>query len=787
MQYRLILFALLMSGTWLSAQNSGTISGSVVDVTTKQPLAGANIEVLGSELGASSDADGYFVIASAPEDIYNLRISFLGYQTYVETDVRVVRGKSTYVEAIELPPVSVDGEAVVVTSGFAEQNREAPVSNFTYSREQIIRAPGAAGDIFRAIEALPGVSTSGGEFSAFSVRGGTPKENIILVDNIPFSKLTHFDGGSTEEQDAQGGRFSVFAPGTIEEANFRGGGFSAEFGGKISSVLDLKIREGNFDSPTIDGRFDVLGWEVNYNGPAYFRKNTSLFLSARHQDFDRILEITGQENTGSPSFTDIILKTTTQVNPNHKLSLLAMYIPENFERDLSHVEASDDLAETDLGNFDEESGLLGLNWRALTGKSSYLETTVYGGFRDQLAEVGNAVARTNTPQSAADFNTRKIFDIDEKENDYGLRSVFAILPTAATTFSIGINPILKDYDYSLRQNGLDTVYVFDDTDFRPTEDQKYLIRRPQDIDNSFSDSRVFLNSWAEFSFRPLDRLTTTVGLRHEYNDFNEDQNFSPRASVNYQFSGATRLSLAGGVHYQIPDFAFLAADAANLDLKNERAIHSIVSLTHLLRNNLKFIGEVYYKQFDDLIVRPDRTSSRYANSGDGWASGFDLALIRRLTNKFYGQINYSYSQSIRNDNNGEGEYDSDFNQPHIFSILAGYEFNREWAIAGKWRFATGRPTDSFIVHENIFDNPAFLRYSKQIVGNNDERLPNFHTFNVRIDYRKQLGSIAIVSFLDVVNVYNNLNVNENRFLPLNGATEEEGFGILPTIGIKLEY
>ncbi|MFB3056427.1 MAG: TonB-dependent receptor plug domain-containing protein, partial [Ignavibacteriaceae bacterium] len=117
--------------------------------------------------------------------------------------------------------------------------------------------------------------SSGGEFSAFSVRGGSPKENIILIDNIPFGKVTHFNGGS-EEQEAQGGRFSIFAPGLIEEANFQAGGFSAIYGGKFSSFLDLKIKEGNTENPTVDGRIDVLGWEVNYDGPLPALKNSNM-------------------------------------------------------------------------------------------------------------------------------------------------------------------------------------------------------------------------------------------------------------------------------------------------------------------------------------------------------------------------------------------------------------------------------------------------------------------------------------------------------------------------------
>ena len=103
------------------------------------------------------------------------------------------------------------------------------------------------------------------------------------------------------------------------------------------------------------------------------------------------------------------------------------------------------------------------------------------------------------------------------------------------------------------------------------------------------------------------------------------------------------------------------------------------------------------------------------------------------------------------------------------------------------RSDSGRPKDSYVVHRDVLEDPEFLRFSKEIVGNRDQRLDPFHTLNVRADYRRQLGRVALVGFLDVVNLYNYLNVNEERFNELNGTVDEQGFRILPTMGVKLEF
>ena len=208
---RTLTALVLLSATTLTAQNSGQISGKIADKATKQPLPDAVVAILGTKMGTTTDGEGHFTLTGVPEDIYKIQVSFIGYDSFLKTDVRVVRGKTTYVEEIELTQSVIETEETVVAAGYFREDAQAPISAFTYTRDEIRRAPGATGDVFRAMETLPGVSTSGGEFSAFSVRGGSPEENIILIDNIPFDKVSHFSGGSTEEQDKQGGRFSFFS------------------------------------------------------------------------------------------------------------------------------------------------------------------------------------------------------------------------------------------------------------------------------------------------------------------------------------------------------------------------------------------------------------------------------------------------------------------------------------------------------------------------------------------------------------------------------------------------
>ena len=150
-------------------------------------------------------------------------------------------------------------------------------------------------------------------------------------------------------------------------------------------------------------------------------------------------------------------------------------------------------------------------------------------------------------------------------------------------------------------------------------------------------------------------------------------------------------------------------------------------------------------------------------------------------------MSYSYLLSKRDDRDGEGEYNSDFHQPHIFNILGGYQFNKEWSVSAKWKYATGRPVDDYIVHSDVFNDPDYLRYSQEFTSNNSKRLPDTHSLNFRVDYRKQFSSkLALIAYIDLMNVYGRENPYDEKFLEKSGKTEIQGLESVPVIGLKLE-
>ncbi|HET6512081.1 MAG TPA: TonB-dependent receptor [Candidatus Kapabacteria bacterium] len=788
-----VVLALLFSSVHAqTTENLGSIRGRIVDKDTRQPLIGASVVLLsntqeGPKLGARTNNEGVFTIKNVPEDLYKLRISSMGYLTFIETDVRVIRNKATQIEDIALVGTKIEGDTAIVTTSLTVDDPIRPVSNYQYSAGEIRRSPGAAGDIFRAIETLPGVSGSGGEYSAFSVRGGSPRENIILVDNIPVDKTSHMEGGN-EAQDAQGGRFSIFSPVLIEQADFQGGGFGARYGGKNASVIELKIKEGNQENITADARYDVLGWEVNYNGPTYL-PSTSTMLSVRHNDFKNILKMIDQEEQGHPWFTDVIMKTTTEIDANNKVSLLGIYADEWYTRDMRHVVLSKNYSGTDLYTVDRIQAIGGLNWRTLIGDESFANFTAYIRQSNWAAQSGEAFFDSRTMSGRtlgeSDFARRdSIYLWDDKERELGLKSDMTFQLGSTVLLNAGAQVSHFDLDILRAQRGIDTIYSYDQNDPR-TAGQNFIIRDPR-FGNAHKEEEV-LNTAAylELPVNATDAFTITPGARWDYSDFNAKHYVSPRLSMNYKFDQETSLSFGSGIYYQLPEINSMIF-SADKSVENERAIHAILSFKTIVTEGLRLTVEPYYKKFDDLIARKDRVSREFANTGDGYAMGVDFGLLKRLDDQWYGQLNYSYGISKRRDREEQEYYNSDFNQPHVFNLLVGYEYNKNWQFSAKWKYATGRPTDSYIIHNDVHGLGGPLRYSQEITEENGERLDDFHTLNVRVDRRIQWGSLAIVAFLDVLNVYGRLNVNEARFLETDGTIDPRGFTIIPTFGLKLE-
>jgi len=776
------------------AQETGTIKGKIIEQSTKQPISGATVAIKNMPGGVITDSTGLFTIKNVPEGNYSLIISNVGYQQRVLNDIPVVRDKTYYQEIELLYDANKLGE-VTISSFKGEHNPLVPVSSYSFSREEIFRSPGAQGDIFRAIGILPGVVSSGGQYSAIAVRGQGTSDNIYMADDIPMFQVSHLEieGFNSGFNDPNGGRFSIFAPRVVDNATFQGGGFAAQYGRKSSSYLGLGIKEGNRETPFISGQFDLLGATLIYDGPSGFDKKTSVFASARYQNFYLLEKLINLSSAGLPSYGDFMIKTTTEINSKNKLSFIAMYNPELFDRQVTDVANSGNVNNDNNSNFVGRSktskSIIGLNLRTLLNKNSYWKNILYYrtlnvdnnlGFAYPLVnQAGNIISKNNIP-----FET-DLRHIKNNQGELGYRSIFT-RHSKNITVTAGIDLARVDLDYERNLKHTDTLYTFRQNDFRSDTSQHFLILQPKDFNSTFKDFAYNASGYVDLSFNLFSRLTLNPGIRYDYTGLAKNSTVSHRISGSLAVDAKQSINFAAGVYYQDPEYSDVASQPAGHILQSERTIQYILGYKIYFSPDLKFTAEGWYKQFDHMTVRPNSGQPFLNNNGTGYAYGADVNLTKRLSKKYYGQIGYSYMVSKRDDHDGLGTYNYIFSEPHTISLLGSYKPNEKWVFSGKFRYGTGRPTDSYIVHGNVFKNPGILRSSQEITGKNGDRLPDFISLDLRADYKVIKRNYSYTVFFDIVDVLNRFNPSAAIFQPLTGVTYSLGLAIFPTFGLVIE-
>lgn len=768
---------------------SGIIKGKILDKTTKQTLAGATILIKGTSTGTTTDTSGTFIVKNIQEGVYTLVVKYIGFQEKIINEVLVKRNKTSYLE-IEIEEATTGLKEVTVTAHKFENTRLTPVSNYGFSREEISRNPGAQGDIFRAIGMLPGVSSSGGEYSAIAVRGQGTRDNVYIVDDIPVSEVGHLESGSSGFNDPNGGRFSIFAPRVIDNAEFQGGGFNAQYGRRSASYLGLGIKEGNNENPTIDGQLDLMGVTINYDGPSYALKNTSLFLSARYQNLQQVENIANLKDLGLPKYQDFIFKSTSQMGTKNKLSVIAIYSPETFVRTTDNVKKDKKLNSLFLADIATAKTVIGVNLRTLIGKNSYVKNVLYytnttldnsyGNTFPQTDLSGNLINKNNIPFE------NNIKRIKYTESKIGFRSVHAVRFANSSNLTTGIDLDRVDLNNFRKLSRPDTSYVFNVNDFRPNPLQYFTIIDPAYYNVDINKFSYNASAYINYSFLILKKLSINAGIRYDYTGFASQNTISPRLSGSYQLNETNSINFATGIFYQDPVYSEIADQPTDKKLKNEEVTEFIIGYKKYITTDLKLTIEGWYKKFDHMVVRPIDGEVEQNNSGNGWANGIDINLTQRLTDKIHGQAGYSFMESKRNNNDGLGEYNFTFSQPNQFNFLIGYKPNKKWILSTKFRYATGKPTDEYMVHSNIFNDPKNIRYSEEITGRNKERVPDFISLDIRADYRFQIRQVSMTAFVDIVDVLNRQNVNGRSFNYILGKTYNDGISIFPTFGLKFQ-
>ena len=244
-------------------------------------------------------------------------------------------------------------------------------------------------------------------------------------------------------------------------------------------------------------------------------------------------------------------------------------------------------------------------------------------------------------------------------------------------FSAGVRLASVDLDFSTILDGDWIRYEFRTEDFRPDPTQKFIVLTPEFTDSAFARRETQYAAFAEQVFE-LGEWDVRAGLRYEYDGFSDKSYVSPRVSANYRISPKSRVSLTAGTFYQSPRFLDRAADPENFGLQNEKIDHFSLGIDQYFRNRWHILIEGYYQNLSDLVTDGDNVTGVSTNNGEGTSYGADVVLNRRFDNGWSANAVYSYNVAERDDNDGNGTYDADFNHEHLFSLGSRWEINDRW-------------------------------------------------------------------------------------------------------------
>lgn len=725
-----IIFLLLSSS--LNAQQKINISGFVKSRNNGERLIGAGITESGTTNGTISDYNGYFNLVAK---VYpSLKISFMGYESQV---LNLSAVNDTIIEISLSENIKQLSEVTIN----AERKRNSNISTLNYVQMTQTPSIGGKPDVIKTLSLLPGISSSQEGSSRMIVRGGDPGQNLYLFDNVPIIYVNHL-----------GGFMSVFNPDMINNIDVYKGGFPSRYGGKLSSVVDITQREGDYSTYKGSLSAGITDLSFNFEGPAGF-KNSSFIIGARKTLFDPLmatLQVLQSENDyiTAYGFHDFNGKFSWKPDKKNSISL-------NF------YQGDDYLNFWSVKKEKYRMGNIWGNWLISAKYNRIISPRLFSSSnisftRYRLKEFMKYTLReqdTSTTykqsykSSVRDLSLRSGMKYTVSENwfaDFGIQfSFLSLIPNETYISTQAIQQEVKP------ANSLETVIY---------TDNKIILNEKWSLSPGFRISNHITRGFSDFSFEP--RL-------------NADLQISKNHSINLSYMKVSQYShlvfTTGSImnnEVWIPAGKNIPAAKSdqvtlgwNGSFLNGR-ITSEISLYYKDMYNLSTYRDGYTSLMGD-----DNWISKVETGGKGRSAGIEL-LVKKNTGNWTGFISYVYSGTTRqftNINSGK-PYLFDYNRPNNLSVNLNRRIGNNLNLNLVWIYQSGLPyTEAigrqFIPSVTIDSNGENFYYEGLIYGErNGARMKDYHRLDIGLSWTHYNSRNNKVEWnFSVYNVYNRHN------------------------------
>ena len=735
-----LAFSLLFSVTFLSAQQQVTLSGYVRDAANGESLIGATVYIQEVGDGTVTNVYGFYSLTVPPGE-YQVTYSYVGYQSVskkipLTQDIRL---------AIELTSDSQELEEVIVTSEGIDanvQSTEMSVNKLDIKTIQKVPAFLGEVDVLKSIQLLPGVATVGEGASGFNVRGGGVGQNLILLDEAPVYNSSHLFGF-----------FSVFNPDAVQDVKLYKGAIPAQYGGRISSLLDVRMKEGNNKEFEVSGGIGSVFSRLTVEGPIV-KEKASFIVAARRSYIDVLIrpfaDQIGIGNDFGLNFYDLSLKTNYRVNENNRV-FLSGYLGR------------------DVFRFDERQGF---NWGNSTATARWNHL-----FSDKLFSNFTFVFSDYDYELQFGEDDLDSFSWNSSVSNFILKPQFSYFLNSRNELTFGGEAIYYRFEPA------NAVGIADGTAIDISLDEKFNLEtalyagNKQDISAILSVEYGLRFSWFRY-YGPGTAYTygdTAPGIRRPPLTVETVErgvpiatysNLEPRASFKVQLSEQSSIK---GSYTRMAQYLHLvsnttASNPLDVWVPSSNNIEPQTGDQYALGYFRNFGGatdyeaslEGYYRTTQnqiDYIDGADLLINEFVEGdllvGQGRAYGLEL-YVKKNTGEFNGWISYTLGKTeLQVDGINRGAwYPTRFDQRHNLKLAAFYDFNDRWSVSGNFTYLSGTPatfpTSRFVVQGIL------IPYNANDSRNNT-RIPDYH----RLDLSVRLDLIPDRSYwvFSLYNVY----------------------------------
>jgi len=751
MTKNLYLSTLLLFLTHLLLAQTATIRGNVYDKQSGDPVPFATVALQGSSLGTNTDDAGFFSISEIPVGDYTLVASYLGYES-AEVEISLEEGQILY-QQLNLVETAIDLEAVDVSAARQQARTEVQVSQLQVSADQIRALPATGGepDIVQYLTVLPGIVVSGDQGGRLYIRGGSPVQNKVLLDGMTIYNPFHSIGF-----------FSVFETETIRNVDVLTGGFNAEYGGRVSAVVDIKTREGN--KKRLSGLVSASPFQAKalIEGPIKplpeeGGNSISFILTGKHSYLDQSSKLLYDYAVDTSFFSFAAGDTTLSDVAPEDIGLPYNYT--DLYGKLSFVGQNGSKLDVFGFNYTDEFnfiGLAALNWDAFGAGASFRVVPP----SSQVVLDGNISFSDYTIMLDESDDSPRTSNI----NNYRARLDFTVF---------GAESELK---YGFQFNGFNTDFTF---------------RNLFGVTFTQEDFTTELAGYIKYK-KQFNNLIIEPGLRLHFYASQSQISPEPRLGIKYNVTDGFRLKAAAGRYAQnlistandldVVNFfnGFLAGPEETLfepgtrtpvDNRLQTAWHYVAGAEIDVLDNLALNVEPYYKDFSQIInINRNKLSNTDPDfvTETGEAYGIDFT-AQYSTRDLYLWATYSLGYVNRFD--GEQDFPTVFDRRHNVNFLVTYAFgtNNMWEASARWNFGSAFP---FTQTQGFYENNPFsdLLQTDILTGNypigtllsedrNGGRLSAYHRMDLSLKRTFELSDNSSIEVTAAVtNAYDRQNI-----------------------------